>query len=90
MAFEFKDPDVAKKYTPNRESDTKVHVPSGKSVPGQKSVGYSGMLSGITLAAADKAFKSGTNNFKLKPGASFGSAQETEIKNDQGEEEEKG
>lgn len=65
---QFTNPDVAAKYESGRAVDTKVHVPAGKTVPGgEKPIGYSGMLSGITLAAADKMYASGSNNLKLKP-----------------------
>ena len=70
MPIVFENADVAAKYSPARETDGKVHVPAGKSVPGQPApVGYAGPLSKITLAAADKAFASGSNIIKLKEAA---------------------
>ena len=66
MALEFTNPEVAAQYEPLRSTDTKIHVPSGKSIPGQPKVGYSGMLSGITPEAAEKHIASGGNLLKRK------------------------
>ena len=64
---EFKNPAVAEKYTPLRNKDGKVHIPAGKkTAPDKPGVGYAGLLSNITLAAADKAFVSGSNLLALK------------------------
>lgn len=62
MAVVFKDQEVAKKYEACRQSDGKVHIPSGK----EYGSGYAGPLSLITLKAADKAFANGSNILKLK------------------------
>lgn len=66
MGLEFKNPEVAAEFEPLRSIDTKIHVPSGKSIPGQPKVGYSGMLSGITKEAAEKHLASGGNLLKRK------------------------
>lgn len=65
MAVIFKNPDVAAKYEACRETDGKVHIPCGK----EKGTGFTGPLSLITLPAADKAFKYGSNILKLKEAA---------------------
>jgi hypothetical protein len=62
--LEFKHADVAAKYEALRR-DGHVHVPAGK----QAGSGYAGLLSGITLAAADKAVAGGVNWFRLKTAA---------------------
>lgn len=59
---QFTNADVAAKYEACRSVDGKIHVPAGKK-PGS---GYAGPLSQINLAAADKAFESGSNILKLK------------------------
>ncbi len=59
---QFTNPAVAAKYKATRSTDGKVHVPAGK----EKTGGYAGLLSGITLAAADKAFASKSNILELK------------------------
>lgn len=64
--IEFKNPDVAAKYEALREKDGEVHVPGGAKEPGVERAGFKGPLSLITLAAADKAFASGSNILKLK------------------------
>lgn len=69
MALEFTNPEVAAEFEALRSADTKIHVPAGKSVPGQPKVGYSGMLSGITKEAAEKAIASGSNLLKRKESA---------------------
>lgn len=66
MGVVFKNPDVAAKYEALRSVDGKVHIPGGSKIPGQERAGYMGPLSGITLAAADKAHASGSNLLKLK------------------------
>lgn len=62
----FKNPEVAAKYEALREKDGKVHIPGGSKVPGEDRTGFMGPLSLITLAAADKAYASGSNLLKLK------------------------
>lgn len=62
---QFTNPAVAAKYQALRSADCKVHIPAGKT----KSGGYAGMLSGITLEAADKAFASKSNLLELKAAA---------------------
>lgn len=66
---EFKNPEVAAQFEALRAVDGKIHVPAGKKKsPEDKPVGYSGMLSGITLEAAEKALASGSNILKRKEG----------------------
>jgi hypothetical protein len=62
----FENPEVDAKYEACRETDGKVHIPAGKSKAGENKVGYSGPLSKITPAAAEKALASGSNILKLK------------------------
>ncbi len=62
----FENPEVEAKFESLRENDGKVHIPAGKSKPGEKSVGYAGPLSKITLEAAEKALASGSNILKLR------------------------
>jgi hypothetical protein len=62
----FENPEVEAKYEALRSEDGRVHIPAGKSVIGQKSVGYAGPLSKITPEAAEKALASGSNILKLK------------------------
>ena len=62
----FENPEVAAKYEALRSTDGKVHIPGGHKIPGQERTGFMGPLSKITLAAADKAFASGSNILKLK------------------------
>lgn len=62
----FENPEVDAKFEALRSVDGKVHIPSGKTKPGEKSVGYAGPLSKITLEAAEKALASGSNLLKLK------------------------
>lgn len=71
MPVVFKNPDVADVFEACREADGKVHIPAGKAIPGVPSIGYSGLLSGITRAAAIKAIKSGSNLLKLKEGVTL-------------------
>lgn len=66
MSFEFKNPEVAAKYEPLRSKDGIIDVPCGKHVPNAPKTGYHGKLSGITLAAADKAYAHGAGLLKLK------------------------
>jgi hypothetical protein len=58
---QFTNTDVAAKYEACRANDGRIHIPAGKDKNG-----YAGPLSGITLAAADKAYASGCNVLKLK------------------------
>lgn len=62
MAVTFTNPDVAAAFEPLRENDGKIHIPAGKTNKG----GYAGLLSGITLEAAQKAVASGSNLLKKK------------------------
>lgn len=66
MSVVFKNPDVAAEFEALRSADGKVHVPSGRSIPGKKKVGYSGLLSGITKEAAEKLLESNSNLIKRK------------------------
>lgn len=74
MGIVFKNPEVAAKYEALREKDGKVHIPGGSKIPGQERTGFMGPLSLITLAAADKAYASGSNLLKLKEAAKTGSS----------------
>jgi hypothetical protein len=58
---QFTNADVAAKYEACRANDGRIHIPAGKDKNG-----YAGLLSGITLVAADKAYASGSNLLKLK------------------------
>lgn len=63
----FKNPEVAAKFEACREKDGIIDVPCGKQVNGMTDKsGYHGLLSGITLAAAEKAVKYGANLLKEK------------------------
>jgi hypothetical protein len=73
MGIVFKNPEVAAKYEALREKDGKVHIPGGSKIPGQERAGFMGPLSLITLAAADKAYASGSNLLKLKEPVTSGS-----------------
>jgi hypothetical protein len=77
MGVVFKNPDVAAKYEAIREKDGKVHIPGGSKVPGVERTGFMGPLSLITLAAADKAYASGSNLLKLKEPVAKGSSNRT-------------
>lgn len=54
--IEFKNADVAKKYTTIRVTDPKIHM------PGKNGTGWAGRLSEITLVAADKLIQDKKQN----------------------------
>jgi len=63
----FKNPEVAAKFEAGREKDGIIDIPCGRQVKGMTDKsGYHGLLSGITLAAAEKAVKYGSNLLKEK------------------------
>lgn len=62
MPVEFKDPEVAKKYTTDQTADKVHHLPGGKNGNGWK-----GLLSEIPIAQADRWIgRRGQNLLKLK------------------------
>jgi hypothetical protein len=56
MPIEFKNADVAKKYTNDRTTDPRIHI------PGKGNTGWAGRLSLITMEAADKLFATPKQN----------------------------
>jgi hypothetical protein len=74
MAVEFKNADVAAKYSTIRSTDPKIHL------PGKGNTGWAGKLSDITIEAADKLFLDKRQNLvQLKQAAGEKQTVKTEL-----------